>query len=152
LQDRKWKVTKMKMVSASCIVVVILLVAAASQAAESDFRCANKIIAVGDRKFDVLRKCGEPSNVEVRQEVRTRNLGSVVLGPERRIQIYPAPFLVDELVTIEEWEYNSGPTKFIRYLTFENSLRKHCPWGLRILEGMLQWSPTGKARGHPLPE
>ena len=122
MQDRKWKVTKMKMVSASCIVVVILLVAAASQAAESDFRCANKIIAVGDRKFDVLRKCGEPSNVEVRQEVRTRNLGSVVLGPERRIQIYPAPFLVDELVTIEEWEYNSGPTKFIRYLTFENSL------------------------------
>ena len=122
MQDRKWKVTKMKMVSASCIVVVILLVAAASQAAESDFRCANKIIAVGDRKFDVLRKCGEPSNVEVRQEVRTRNLGSVVLGPERRIQFYPAPFLVDELVTIEEWEYNLGPTKFIRYLTFENSL------------------------------
>jgi hypothetical protein len=42
------------------------------------------------------------------------------LGPNNRIQIYSAPFLVDELVTIEEWEYNLGPTKFIRYLTFEN--------------------------------
>ena len=112
---------EMKIVLTSCIVVVVLLLAAVSQAADSDFRCGNKIISVGDRKFDVLRKCGEPSNVEVRQEIRTRNLGSVVLGPEKRIQIYPAPFLVDELVTIEEWEYNSGPTKFIRYLTFENS-------------------------------
>jgi hypothetical protein len=25
-----------------------------------------------------------------------------------------------ELVTVEEWEYNLGPTKFIRYLRFEN--------------------------------
>jgi hypothetical protein len=112
---------EMKIVLTSCIVVVVLLLAAVSQAADSDFRCGNEIISVGDRKFDVLRKCGEPSNVEVRQEIRTRNLGSVVLGPEKRIQIYSAPFLVDELVTIEEWEYNSGPTKFIRYLTFENS-------------------------------
>jgi len=112
---------EMKIVLTSCIVVVVLSLAAVSQAADSDFRCGNEIISVGDRKFDVLRKCGEPSNVDVRQEVRTRNLGSVVLGPEKRIQIYPAPFLVDELVTIEEWEYNSGPAKFIRYLTFENS-------------------------------
>ena len=105
----------------SCIVVVILLLAAVAQASESDFRCGNEIISVGDRKFDVLRKCGEPSNVDVRQEIRTRNLGPVVLGPDNRIQIYPAPFLVEELVTIEEWEYNLGPAKFIRYLTFENA-------------------------------
>ena len=114
-------VTEMKKSLASCIIAVILSLAAVSQAADSDFRCGNEIISVGNRKFDVLRKCGEPANVELRQEIRTRNLGSVVLGPERRIQIYPAPFLVDELVTIEEWEYNLGPTKFIRYLTFENS-------------------------------
>ena len=111
----------MKILLTSCIVVVILLLAAPSQALDSDFRCGNEIISVGNRKFDVLRKCGEPANVDVRQEIRTRNLGSVVLGPDNRVQIYPAPFLVDELVTIEEWEYNLGPAKFIRYLTFENS-------------------------------
>jgi len=113
--------TEMKKVILTSCIVVILLLAAASQAADAGFRCGNEIISVGDRKFDVLRKCGEPSNVEVRQKIRTRNLGSAVLGPDKRIQFYPAPFLVDELVTIEEWEYNSGPTKFIRYLTFENS-------------------------------
>ena len=110
----------MKIVLTSCIVVGILLLATPSQALDTDFRCGNAIISVGDRKFDVLRKCGEPANVDVRQEIRSRNLGSVVLGPDNRIQIYSAPFLVDELVTIEEWEYNLGPTKFIRYLTFEN--------------------------------
>lgn len=122
MHDRKQRVTKMKMVLASCLVVVLLLLAPASRAADSDFRCGTDIISVGHRKFDVLRKCGEPANVDVRQEIRTRNLGSVVLGPNKRIQFYPAPFLVDELVTIEEWEYNSGPGKFIRYLTFENGL------------------------------
>jgi hypothetical protein len=110
----------MKIALTSCIVVVLLLFAALSQAIDTDFRCGNEIISVGDRKFDVLRKCGEPANVDVRQEIRTRNVGSVVLGPDKRIQIYPAPFLVEELVTIEEWEYNLGPAKFIRYLTFEN--------------------------------
>jgi hypothetical protein len=104
----------------SCIVVVILLLAAVAQASEADFRCGNEIISVGDRKFDVLRKCGDPVNVDARQQIRTRSIGPVVFGPNRTIQIYPAPLLVDELVTIEEWEYNSGPSKFIRYLTFEN--------------------------------
>lgn len=108
------------MVLASCIFAVILLLAAVAQALDTDFRCGNEIISVGDRKFDVLRKCGEPVNVDVRQEIRTRTLGPVVFGPEKRIQVYPAPFQVDELVTVEEWEYNSGPSKFIRYLTFEN--------------------------------
>ena len=111
----------MKIVLAACIFAVILLLAAGAQALDTDFRCGNEIISVGDRKFDVLRKCGEPVNVDVRQEIRTRTLGPVVFGPEKRMHIYPAPFLVDELVTIEEWEYNSGPSKFIRYLTFENS-------------------------------
>jgi hypothetical protein len=27
---------------------------------------------------------------------------------------------VEELVTVEEWEYNFGSTRFIRYLQFEN--------------------------------
>ena len=112
----------MKKFLASCIVVIILLLAAPLQAQDSDFRCGYEIISVGDRKFDVLRKCGEPTNVDLRQEFRKRNLWSVALGPDRRIHIFPAPFLVDELVTIEEWEYNLGSARFIRYLTFENSL------------------------------
>jgi hypothetical protein len=30
------------------------------------------------------------------------------------------PLFVKELVTIEEWEYNLGSNRFIRYLRFEN--------------------------------
>ena len=120
MQNRKKKGRQMKKILTSCIVAAILLLAAVAQALDTDFRCGNEIISVGDRKFDVLRKCGEPVNADARQEIRTRSIGPVVFGPDRRIQIYPAPFLVDELITIEEWEYNSGPSKFIRYLTFEN--------------------------------
>jgi hypothetical protein len=120
LHNREQRVTEMKKVLTSCVVAVILLLAAPSQALDTDFRCGNEIISVGDRKFDVQRKCGEPANVDMRQEIRKRNLGPVVFGPDNRIQIYPGPFLVEELVTIEEWEYNLGPAKFIRYLTFEN--------------------------------
>jgi len=38
------------------------------------------------------------------------------------------PF-VKELVTVEEWEYNLGPTRFIRYLQFENGRL------IRIIDG-----------------
>ncbi len=86
----------------------------------SDWRCREKIISVGDRKSDVLRNCGQPANVEVRQEERIkRDLGSAFAPPEETRR---PPLFLREFVTIEEWEYNLGPTQFIRYLTFENGI------------------------------
>jgi hypothetical protein len=32
------------------------------------------------------------------------------------------PLFLREYVTMEEWEYNLGPTAFIRYLRFENDI------------------------------
>ena len=85
----------------------------------SDFRCGSKIIVVGNHKYDVLSRCGEPSNVEVWEEVRNRrDFGTGIWEPE--IVLHPHPLLVEEVVTIEEWEYNLGPNTFIRYLRFEN--------------------------------
>ena len=99
-------------------VLLILLFLVASSASASDFTCGSDIISPGDRKFDVLRKCGNPDNVEVREEVRIkRDLGGQLFLPGEE----PPGFLfAKELVTVEEWEYNLGPGRFIRYLTFEN--------------------------------
>lgn len=99
-------------------VLLILLLLVASNVSASDFRCGANIISLGDRKFDVLRKCGNPDNVEVREEVRIkRDLGTHFFLPGEE----PPRFLfAKELVTVEEWEYNLGPGRFIRYLTFEN--------------------------------
>jgi hypothetical protein len=73
-----------------------------------------------------LGKCGEPDFIDVRTEKRIRRdyyRDLVPLWDFNRYstrQIYREPFLVVEEVVIEEWTYNFGPTRFIRYLTFEN--------------------------------
>ena len=110
---------KMKAIQVSCILVVALLFVASSDIMASELVCGSSIITVGDRRYDVLRKCGDPSHVESWEEVRIRrDVGSWMLEPEKRF--YLGPLFVNELVTIEEWEYNLGPTRFIRYLRFEN--------------------------------
>jgi hypothetical protein len=40
----------------------------------------------------------------------------------RRYTWYREPFLVKEQVKIEEWTYNLGTTRFVRYLRFENGI------------------------------
>ncbi len=101
------------------VLLMFVIVLGASQAAAADLRCGTKIIVLGERQYDVLRKCGEPSNVTTWAEMRTKKeFGAGVLDPDpgfRRV-----PLLVEELVTIEEWEYNLGSNSFIRYLRFEN--------------------------------
>ena len=110
---------KMKSIQISYILVVVLLSVVSSDIMASEFVCGSSIITVGDRRYDVLRKCGDPSHVESWEEVRIRrDVGSWMLEPVKRF--YLGPLFVNELVTIEEWEYNLGPNRFVRYLRFEN--------------------------------
>ncbi len=106
-----------KTMQISCGLLILLLLVASSASA-SDFRCGSDIISPGDRKFDVLRKCGNPDNVEVWEEVRIkRNLGDHLFLPGEEP---PGYLFAKELVTVEEWDYNLGSGRFTRYLTFEN--------------------------------
>jgi hypothetical protein len=109
----------MKITRISYILTVTLLLAATSNVLASDFSCGSKIITIWDYKYDVLRKCGEPSHVEVWEKVRIKgDFGFRLLEPE--MGLHRGPLFVKELVTVEEWEYNLGPNRFIRYLRFEN--------------------------------
>jgi len=118
----------MKMTRISCLFMVILLLNATSVVTASDFSCGSKIITIRNHKYDVLRKCGEPSHVEVWEEVRIkRDLGFRLSETEMASDRWP--LLVKELVTVEEWEYNFGSNRFIRYLRFENGRL------IRITEG-----------------
>jgi hypothetical protein len=101
------------------LLLASLLFVGSARALDNNFTCGSYIIAVGDRAYDVLNKCGDPSNVESWQEVRTReDSESWALVPGKRY--YIGPLFSQELVTIEEWEYDLGPNRFIRYLRFEN--------------------------------
>ena len=106
---------KTMQISSALLIFSLLL---ASSVLAADFRCGSNIISSGDRKFDVLRKCGNPANVEVWEEVRIkRDLGARLFLPGEEPPGFP---FAKEFVTVEEWEYNLGPGRFIRYLTFEN--------------------------------
>ncbi len=87
-------------------VVLLLLVSVGELWA---FRCGNDLIRVGDRKYEVLRSCGEPVAVDSWEEVRRTYM--YFAG-----HYYPSL----ETVTVEEWTYNLGPRMFLRFLKFAN--------------------------------
>lgn len=68
--------------------------------------CSEQVVSVGDSKTDVLARCGEPSLKDSHVEEIREKLD----GTEHKT-----------FVTIEEWTYNLGPTRFVRILTFRNS-------------------------------
>ena len=89
---------------------------------ESDaFRCGSWVISQGDTKFEVLSKCGDPDFVEYWEQVRIRrDYGRPRVYEDDYGRTYEEPRYVKEYVDVEEWTYNFGPRKFIRYLRFEN--------------------------------
>lgn len=92
------------------------------------FRCQHSVIQLGDYKSDVYDLCGEPDSVERHIERRAaqnfsdgtqylynrgRKLpkGSINYGQGQYREID---------VSVEEWIYNFGHSKFRKYLRFEN--------------------------------
>ena len=71
------------------------LLAANAQATDSSWRCGQKIIEIGDSKYDVLTKCGEP---KFKEEISGAD--------ERRV---------------EEWIYKQGSRQLTRVLTFSGT-------------------------------
>jgi len=91
----------------------------------ADLRCGTKLVHKGDSKAEVIQKCGEPDFVETWEEERIQRDYYHVSTFSNRLgeyYWYREPFLVKELIRIEEWTYNFGSTRFIRFLRFENGL------------------------------
>jgi hypothetical protein len=110
---------KLEVILIGCVLLTALLLVASAGALDMGFTCGSFIVAVGDRAYDVLKKCGDPVYVESWQEVRARgDIDPWTVEPGRRY--YIGPLYAQELVTVEEWEYDLGPNRFIRYLRFEN--------------------------------
>ncbi|MBU0809202.1 MAG: DUF2845 domain-containing protein [Gammaproteobacteria bacterium] len=80
--------------------LLLALLGAAFMAQAETLRCGSQLVSLGDRRFEVLQKCGEPV---------FRDLVGYSLGPNQRRE-YP----------IEEWVY--GPNNgMLSILTFEGS-------------------------------
>jgi hypothetical protein len=115
---------KAKLILAHAVLTLLLISGSAS--AEQSFRCGTKVVSIGDSKYQVLAKCGEPSYTDLRREKKIkRDLYRDLFPPagyqgRREQERYREPFLVEEYVNIEEWTYNRGSNYLITNLTFEN--------------------------------
>lgn len=89
---------------------------------DEGLRCSGEIVSLGDRKSDVMRKCGEPTDKDTWEEERIRiRSGLHRRYRERELAGHPASSYIIKKVTVEEWTYNFGPHQFIYYLKFENN-------------------------------
>ena len=98
----------------------------------ADLRCGTKLVHRGDSRAEVIHKCGEPDSVEIWEEERIQRdyyHASTFSHRLGEYYWYREPFLVKELIRIEEWTYNFGSTRFIRFLRFENGLLRDISLG-----------------------
>jgi len=84
------------------------------------FRCNSYIIDPGMPKFEVQRKCGQPSNKEQRIDrrivrIRVPAPAGPNLPPGSQVEIER-----EVQVQVEEWIYNFGPNQFMQLLVFED--------------------------------
>jgi hypothetical protein len=98
------------------IVVAILLMHTAVSA-DRTLKCGTRLVSIGDTTAEVLEKCGEPDQVERREEGQDTWISQYFDYEEER---FKAPRLVKGPIQVEIWTYDFGATRLIRYLLFEN--------------------------------
>lgn len=86
--------------------------------ADSGFRCGSRLVDQGDHMFEVRNKCGEPDAVTTRVAKRT---------VKQKVRRTFADGLSEDVteereveVLLDEWVYDLGDRRFVRYVAFEN--------------------------------
>lgn len=108
----------------SCLVAVAacLLSVVTEVAATDGMRCGQRLVSKGDTLYSVRAVCGEPDAADrrvVTRSERRRVRGPCFKGEDGKLRCERSEeVLVD--VVIDEWTYDFGAQRFIRYLTFEN--------------------------------
>jgi hypothetical protein len=108
------------MVIIVCFLLVAVSVEADADEGVSELRCDQYVISRGASQFEVLIKCGRPSNVEAWQQERIRMDFYKDIPVQSEEELSEQPLILKEFIKVEEWEYNFGPNRFIHYLGFEN--------------------------------
>lgn len=89
-------------------------------------RCGDKLARVGDSTYQVRSVCGVPDATDRR--VETRTVRHKVRGPCFKDKGRLVCERVEERsieIVIDEWVYDFGRRRLVRYLTFENGRLVH---------------------------
>ena len=99
------------------LIILSISLIATGYAGDRTLRCQSRLVSIGDTVSAVLDKCGEPDEVTRREENRKSYISQIFDYEQDR---YIAPKLIKGPILVELWTYDFGPTRFIRYLRFEN--------------------------------
>jgi hypothetical protein len=108
------------MKKSSFFATLIVFISFSTCFADDYFRCGSNLITVGDSKFQVLGKCGEPTAKEV---VGDRVSGGYASTTRDRAKGDGRPpqtrgTYTESSATLEAWTYNCGSSEFSYNLTF----------------------------------
>lgn len=84
------------------IVIFIFLILFFASGNSFALRCGDEVVSTGERKSEVIRKCGEPAYVDEWEVSDVNDEGTIVSS------------------NVEEWTYNFGPNLLLHYLKFVN--------------------------------
>lgn len=84
-------------------------------------KCGSDLILEGDRKIEVLHKCGDPVTIDQRVEYEGLRLQEFNLQGRNQPH-YIFDYEQHKPIYIEEWTYNFGPRRFMRLIRFENGV------------------------------
>jgi Protein of unknown function (DUF2845) len=94
---------------ATAALLATLIPAASSGAEDSSIRCDRGIVTVGDATIDLLGKCGAPALRE-----------PIVLETSVTTRTVDAKLRRTEVVGVERWTYDFGPSRFVMFVTLED--------------------------------
>jgi len=88
--------------------------------ADGGFRCpGGRLVSTGDPMYEVRKKCGDPNAVSQRTEKRKIKV---------KVRRWLSPTEHEEIseereveVLVDEWTYDFGRDRFIRYVAFEDA-------------------------------
>jgi hypothetical protein len=121
---------QMKTRRIALFILIALSVLMLTDAHASSIRCGVRLITEGDHKAKVLAQCGKPDYIELREEERVYRFSrhpsyyGYYDSYEYEQGYYGngGPYRIRELVIIEEWTYNHGPSRFMDHLILENGV------------------------------
>lgn len=107
--------------------LLILLLHVSTSSFADSMRCGNKLVSTGDKKAEVLIKCGEPLlqetiAIEEKKEYAVLALKYPLLYKRGLLKSNNDAVIGKETTisqSIDQWTYNLGQGKFLRILYFE---------------------------------
>ena len=105
-----------------------MLIAGTSSA--DTLRCQDRLVSSGDSLYHVQSVCGDPDAAERHVEYRTLRRRVPVACPEAdaKHRCYAEEEYTVEVV-VDNWTYDVGRNKFVRYLRFESGALTRVTFG-----------------------